>query len=507
LYTALPFILRNTNSPLAKARLYSNNSCSSPNSCCCRCLQGFGMSDTPVLIVSVSGIRGLIGNGLSSDVGARFAAAFGTFCRSSFIRGYESQGNDPLRIVVSRDSRPSGEMLRHAVIAGLLEVGCIVEDIGIASTPTCGFAVRQMKASGGIQITASHNPAPWNGLKMFGPDGAVLSAEHGAIVRGLYETESFKRATWDRIGTTQVPPDIQADHARAVLDTVSVAEVAGQAFQVFLDANGGAGGPLGTLLLQDLGCGIKTFGCDPTGDFIHEPEPIPAHLADVAPWVPQSELAIGFALDPDADRLALIDEQGNCVSEEVTLALAVKYRLRQEKGPVAINMSTSRMVEDIARAFGCPCYRSAVGEANVVRRMREVGAVIGGEGNGGVIDPRVGWVRDPFVGMAFILSLMAEERKPISQIIAELPQFAMLKTKYTLPRSNLLPAFDALENSWPEARVNREDGLRLDGLDWWLHVRGSNTEPVIRVIAEAPTTEQVQELCEKAGSIVNSIGA
>jgi phosphomannomutase len=464
------------------------------------------MADSAVLIVSVSGVRGLVGNGLSADIGARFAAAFGAFCHSSVLRGSEHEGHEPLRIVLSRDGRPSGEMLRHAVIAGLLEVGCIVEDIGIASTPTCGFAVRQMNAAGGIQITASHNPAPWNGLKMFGPDGAVLSAENGALVRGLFESGSFERASWDRIGSAQVPPDMQADHARAVLDTVSVAAVAGQAFQVFLDANGGAGGPLGIQLLQDLGCGVVMCGCDPTGEFVHEPEPIPAHLADVAPWVPQSNLAVGFALDPDADRLALIDELGNCVSEEATLALAVKYRLRQEAGPVVINMSTSRMVEDIAREFGCHCYRSAVGEANVVGRMREVGAVIGGEGNGGVIDPRVGWIRDPFVGMAFILSLMAEERKPFSQLVAELPRFAMLKTKYTVSRENLPSALDALERHWPDARVNREDGLRLDGLDWWLHVRGSNTEPVVRVIAEAPTPEQSRELCDTARGIVTSIG-
>ena len=463
------------------------------------------MNDSSSLIVSVSGIRGLIGHGLTSDVGCRFAAAYGAFLRQQQINGSTETNQMPLRIVLSRDSRPSGEMLRHAVIAGLLEVGCIVEDIGIASTPTCGFAVRQMNAAGGIQITASHNPAPWNGLKMFGPDGAVLSAESGAVVRGYYESGQFKRAGWNEVGSTQVPPDIQGEHLQAVLDAVSVATVAGQGFQVFLDANGGAGGPLGLKLLRDLGCGVVECGCDPNGEFVHEPEPIPAHLADLAPWVPRSELAIGFALDPDADRLALIDEQGNCLSEEMTLALAVRYRLQQDTGPVAINMSTSRMVEDIAREFGCPCYRSAVGEANVVGRMREVGAVIGGEGNGGVIDPRVGWVRDPFVGMAFILSLMAAERKTVSQLVAELPQFAMLKTKCTVAREQLPAAFAALEKHWPETRTNRLDGLRLDGADWWLHVRGSNTEPIVRIIAEASTPEQARQLCETARDVMTRV--
>ncbi|VTR96001.1 phosphomannomutase : Phosphoglucomutase/phosphomannomutase family protein OS=Rhodopirellula europaea 6C GN=RE6C_01147 PE=3 SV=1: PGM_PMM_I: PGM_PMM_II: PGM_PMM_III: PGM_PMM_IV [Gemmata massiliana] len=441
------------------------------------------------LIVSVSGIRGIVGAGLTAEATARFAAAYG-----STVAGK--------RVILSRDGRPSGEMLRHAVMSGLLGAGCTVEDIGIAPTPTCGFAVRQSNAAGAIQITASHNPAPWNGLKMFGPDGSVLPAGAGQIIRALYETGDFARSAWDGIGSVSVPPDVSADHARAVLDTISVAAVAGQRFRVFLDANAGAGGPLGTRLLADLGCDVIQYGCEPTGQFAHEPEPIPANLTEVAPWVQQHECALGFVLDPDSDRLALIDETGTCVSEEATLALAVKYRLRQQRGPVVVNMSTSRMNEDVATAAGCPFYRSAVGEANVVGLMRDTNAVIGGEGNGGVIDPRIGWVRDPFIGMASILSLMAEEKKPFSQLVAELPKYAMLKTKFTVSRERLPGALAALEARWPDAEINRIDGLRLDGADWWLHVRGSNTEPVVRVIAEAPTAERSEQLCREAGAVV-----
>lgn len=444
------------------------------------------MSD---LIVSVSGVRGIVGQGLTAEVAARFAAAFGAHTGGGHI-------------VVSRDGRPSGDMLRHAVTAGLLGAGCTIDDIGIAPTPTCGFAVRYLHAAGAIQITASHNPAPWNGLKMFGPDGAVLPAEKGEIVRGLYEPGDFKRAAWDGIGGTRVPPDVQEEHAKAVLDQISVARIAGSQFRIFLDANAGAGGPLGLRLLRDLGCEIVQHECEPTGRFAHEPEPIPAHLADVAPWVKQSGAAVGFVLDPDSDRLALIDETGTCISEEATLALAVKYRLRQEKGPVVINMSTSRMSEDIARAERCKCFRSPVGEANVVGRMRSEGAVIGGEGNGGVIDPRVGWVRDPFIGMALILSLMAEEGQPLSRLVADLPQYAMLKRKYPVSPGKIDEAFAALELRWPVAGATRDDGLRLDGHNWWLHVRESNTEPVVRVIAEAPTADEAQRLCDEAGNIV-----
>jgi phosphomannomutase len=330
----------------------------------------------------------------------------------------------------------------------------------------------------------------------------VLPADRGAEVRGRYESGDFPRAAWDGIGCSRVPPDVLGEHRQAVLDLVSVASVASHRFRVFLDANGGAGGPLGVQLLADLGCEVVQHGCEPTGHFTHEPEPTPAHLTDVAPWVKQSGSAVGFVLDPDADRLALIDEHGVCVSEEATLALAVQYRLNQQVGPVVLNLSTSRMAEDVARAAGSTCVRAAVGEANVVGRMRAEGAVIGGEGNGGVIDPRVGWVRDPFVGMAFILSLMAETGRPFSELVAGLPRYAMLKTKFEIPRARLAAAYDALERRWPDARVNRDDGLRLDGSDWWLHVRGSNTEPVVRVIAEAPTDADVKRLCDEAGAVV-----
>lgn len=441
------------------------------------------------LIVSVSGIRGIIGESLTPEAACRFAAALGTFLGGG-------------RVVVSRDGRPSGDALKHAIFAGLMGTGCTADDIGIAPTPTVGIAVRTLSAAGAIQITASHNPAPWNGLKMFGPDGAVLPADQGQRVKLIFERGPLSYAKWDGIGAVRVPPDVLDDHARRVMEQVSAAAIASRGIRVFLDGNGGAGGPLAAKLLGDLGCQVVQHNCESNGVFAHEPEPTPAHLVDVAPWVMQTESAVGFVLDPDADRLALIDEQGNCVSEELTLALAVKYRLRQVTGPLVVNMSTSRVIEDLAAAAGCTFTRSAVGEANVVAKMREVNAAIGGEGNGGVIDPRVGWVRDPFIGMALILSLMAEERKPVSQLVAELPQYAMLKTKFTVPKEKLQPALDAMRARWPDATANTVDGLRLDGPDWWLHARASNTEPVVRIIAEAPTEGQAKGLCAEAGELL-----
>ncbi len=443
----------------------------------------------PELIVSVSGIRGIVGQTLTPEPAARFAAALGHYLNGG-------------RVVVSRDSRPSGEMLKHAVYAGLFSSGCPVDDIGIAPTPTVGIAVRNLGAAGAVQITASHNPAPWNGLKLFGPDGAVLSADKGKRVQELYTANAFPRAAWDRLGTLRIPPDVLADHRQAVRDVVGVASIAAGNFRVFLDGNGGAGGPPGAELLAELGCEVVRHNCEANGDFAHDPEPTPANLAEVAPWVKQTGCHVGFVLDPDADRLSLIDERGECVSEELTLALAVQYRLREASGPVVVNMSTSRVIHDLATKAGCAFHRSAVGEANVVERMRSTHAVIGGEGNGGVIDPRLGWVRDPFIGMALVLSLMAEDRRPISELVANLPQYAMLKTKFAVALEHLPAALATLRATWPDASADTLDGLRLDGPDWWLHVRPSNTEPVVRVIAEAPTADHAKALCDQAAGVI-----
>ncbi len=441
------------------------------------------------LIVSVSGIRGIVGKSLTPQAAASFAAALGTYLGGG-------------RVVVSRDSRPSGDMLRHAVIAGLLSSGCSVQDIGIAPTPTCGIAVRHLGASGCIQISASHNPAPWNGLKMFGADGAVLTAQRGAEVRAIFEANTAKTVGWDQIGEVSVPPDVQEVHAAAVCDQVSVAGIHASNFRVLIDGNGGAGGPLAVRLMQALGCEVIDHACNSDGHFVHEAEPTPAHLEHVGPMVPRSEANIGFALDPDADRLALIDEKGNCLSEELTLALAVEYRLRQQPGPVVINMSTSRVVEDIATRHACICHRTPVGEANVVAEMRSLGAVIGGEGNGGVIDPRVGWIRDPFIGMAMILDLMADTGKSVSELVGELPAYTMLKTKVEVPKEKLAAVFDAIRQRWATVPRNELDGLRLDWPDRWLHIRSSNTEPVVRIIAEAPTLPEAQTLCDQAAECI-----
>jgi phosphomannomutase len=441
------------------------------------------------LIVSVSGIRGIVGQGLTPGPALAFAAALGTYV-------------DGGRIVFSRDGRPSGTMLRHAVVAGLLAAGCEVEDLGVAPTPTCGLAVRRVHAAGGIQITASHNPAPWNGLKLFGPDGAVLTAAEGRKVQALFDTGKFRRVAWDQLGIIVDNGRAEDWHRERVLELVDVPRIRSRRLRAFLDANGGAGGPLGRRLLEAFQCRLVCVGCAADGFFEHPPEPVAENLREIAPLVAEEDADVGFVLDPDADRLALIDETGRYVGEELTLALAVACRLRYERGPVVINMSTSRVIEDIARRHGVPVYRAAVGEANVVEQMRAVGALIGGEGNGGVIDPRVGWVRDPFIGMGLVLNLLADTDQKLSEVVAELPAYHIVKDKYTADRDRLPALFAALERRWPEARVNRVDGLRLDWEDRWVHVRPSNTEPIVRVIAEAPEAAGAAGLCREVGALL-----
>jgi phosphomannomutase len=442
------------------------------------------------LIVSVSGVRGIVGASLTPQVALAFASAFGKHLGGG-------------RVVVSRDGRHSGAMIRHAVLAGLTAAGCEVHDLAVAATPTVGLAVRTLHAAGGIQITASHNPAPWNGLKLFGSDGRVLSAAVGKEVAEMFAQRDGRFVSWDQLRPVQDYGKAEEDHRDRLLHLIDVVRIRAGQLRAFVDGNGGAGGPLARKLLKALQVETHCHACDADGFFLHEPEPTEANLRDIGPLVAQHRADIGFALDPDSDRLALLDETGRYIGEELTLALAVWYRLSGERGPVVVNMSTSRVTADVAARFGCACHRSAVGEANVADRMIELGAVIGGEGNGGVMDPRVGLVRDPFIGMGLILNLMAETGKKLSELVAELPTYHIIKDKYTVARERLPELFAGLTKKWPDAAADRLDGLRLDWADRWVHVRPSNTEPIVRVIAEAPQKHEAERLCREVGAILN----
>jgi phosphomannomutase len=451
------------------------------------------------LIISVSGLRGVAGQSLTPEVAVRYAAAF-------------AAGLPAGPVVVTRDGRANGSELLPAVLAGLAQDGSRpLLEAGIAATPTTGVLVRHHRCVGGVQITASHNPAEYNGLKLFSAAGRVVPADVGQAVLQCYRALK----TSPPAPSPQPPaPDVQhlADttsaHLALVERTVDVDRIRARRFRVLLDANHSSGSVLGRPLLELLGCEVTLRGGQPDGRFDHLPEPTAENLAGVLADVTRCGAEVGFCQDPDADRLAIIDEHGRYLGEEYTLALCVDHVLRRTPGPVVTNCSTSRMTEDLAAKFGVPFYRSAVGEANVVDKMLEVGAVLGGEGNGGVIDPRVGLVRDSFVGMALVLAAMAERGEPPSRLADGLPRYAICKTKITLPPDEVAAALDALQRHFPGAEADRLDGLRLDWDDTtgrrWLLVRPSNTEPIVRAIAEAPTADQAQQLCEEACRVMDA---
>lgn len=440
-------------------------------------------------IISVSGLRGVVGESLTPEVVVRYAAAFAVAAPSGLI-------------LVSRDGRSSGRLIAELIHAALQAMGRPTADLNVQATPTVGVAVRQFQAAGAIQITASHNPLPYNGLKLFSPQGRVLPQAAGQTVLETYRAGQFEWAAYDRLGTRESIADPARGHLEAVLELVDVDRIYRRRFRVVLDANHGAGAVLGRRLLEELGCELIVRGEQPDGQFEHPPEPTAENLADVPQAVVEAEADVGFCQDPDADRLALIDHNGRYIGEEYTVALCVEQILSQRRGPIVINTATSRMNEEIAQRQGVPIYRAPVGEANVVDAMLEHEAIFGGEGNGGPIDPRVGLVRDSFVGMALVLDTLARRDLPLAALADALPRYEIVKTKYPLPADRVAPAIEALIRLFPEAQIDRRDGLRLQWSDRWLLLRASNTEPIVRAIAEAPTAAEAQALCDRAANVL-----
>ncbi|HEY2882866.1 MAG TPA: phosphoglucosamine mutase [Pirellulales bacterium] len=449
------------------------------------------------LIISVSGLRGIVGESLTAEVAVRYATAFEATL-------------PPGPILLTYDGRPSGPMFLAAIADGLSAAGREVISGGIAATPTTGVLIVQHQAAGGIQISASHNPPEYNGSKLFAPIGRVVPAGVGQKVMIEYRKLAAFPAAVAEVGTSPLPKaklltDTTSAHIEKVLQTVNVGRIKSRKFNVLLDSNCGAGSVVGIPLLKELGCNLTLLGGEPTGHFKHTPEPTAENLAGVLPKVVENKCDIGFCQDPDADRLAVIDENGRYIGEEYTLAICVDHVLRNWPGPVVTNCSTSRMTEDLAKKYGVPFYRSAVGEANVVDCMLKHSAVLGGEGNGGVIDPRVVLVRDSFTAMALILDAMAARQLPISALADELPRYEICKTKIELSKQNLPSALTALEKHFADAAVDKLDGLRFDWPGKWLLVRASNTEPIVRAIAEAPTAAEAQRLCAEAGAVMSSM--
>lgn len=432
------------------------------------------------LMVSVSGIRGLVGDTLTPTVVLQFAQAYGSVLEGG-------------RVALGRDSRPSGEMYAAAATAGLLASGCSVTDMGIVMTPTIGHTIRHKGFDGGLLLTASHNPGEWNGMKFLDNNGLAPDPERVARITEIRQSGSQRNATGEFAAVQQ---DDQAGerHAEAVQNAIEVDTSSLKGMRVLLDSVNGAGCKVSPEMLMSMGCDVVHLNGEPNGLFAHPPEPIVENLVDTCAAVKESGAAVGFVQDPDADRLALIDENGSFIGEEYTLALAVASVLSRRVGPVAANLSTSRLVDAVAGQYGAKVIRTPVGEAHVARALLENEGVIGGEGNGGVIDPRISPVRDSLAAMSLILQLMATSGKTLSGLVSDLPRFAMIKEKAPCSREKIANAIEAASRAFAGEELNKSDGVRIDFEEGWVHLRGSNTEPIVRVIGEAESEETAQRL-------------
>ena len=444
------------------------------------------------LMVSISGVRGIIGEGLTPEVALSFAQAFGTYCGKGAV-------------VLGRDSRVSGPMLAGAVSAGLAAAGCDVLDLGIAPTPTTQLATEKLHAVGGMILTASHNPVMWNGLKLLAPDGLFLDAEQGAKVLEIRNGGHYNFQKWQNLGKIASYNKAVDDHLDAIkqLSFIDTEKVRRRKFRVVADCVNGAGGMIVPQLLQHFGCETIMQNADPHGRFPHNPEPLPENLDELGKAVREHRADLGFALDPDADRLALVSEKGAPLGEEYTLAIAVDLLLQKRRGKVAVNVSTSMAIDDIAKKYDCSVERTRVGEINVAKRMREIGAVIGGEGNGGVILPDVHLGRDAMVGIAMTLQRLVEFGGSLSELHASLPQYAMCKRKVELGAGiDPQKVLETIAQKYQRERLDTLDGIKILRDHAWVQVRPSNTEPIIRIMSEARTLKEAAALCDEVAAVM-----
>ncbi len=441
------------------------------------------MRAIPTLKISISGVRGVVGDSLTPGLLARFSQAFGTYVGSGTI-------------VIGRDTRTSGEMVRQAVIAGLLSSGCRVIDLDVCPVPTMQLIVRQRKASGGIAITASHNPAEWNALKFVNSEGLFLSPGQARELLDIYHQGDYTKVIGSEMRSMENYPGALDVHIQAIIDAVGVLP-AKQKLKVALDSCNGAGSIIAQRLLESLGAEVVTVNTTPNGSFPRGAEPIAENLGELCQLVKDSGADVGFAQDMDADRLAVVNEKGEPIGEEFTLVLASWFVVSKTPGALVANLSTTSAMDDLAKKFNCSLHRSKIGEANVTEMMQQVGAVIGGEGNGGVIYPSINFCRDSHVGMALILHLLAETGRSISDLMAELPRYVMIKEKLNCPSDKIAEVLKMVRREYINEQIDLRDGVKISFADGWLHVRGSNTEPIIRLISEAGNENRAREILDQ----------
>ena len=441
------------------------------------------MRAIPTLKISISGVRGVVGESLTPQLLVRFAQAFGTYVGSGTI-------------VIGRDPRTSGEMVKQSVVSGLLSSGCHVVDVGVCPVPTVQLMVRRHGAHGGIAITASHNPAEWNALKFVGPDGLFLGAGRGHEMLDIYHQGEYTKVSGAEMRGFEEVGGATDIHVRAVVDALGPLPAGDGRPRVVLDSCNGAGSVVGPRLLEALGAEVFTVYTTPDGSFPRAAEPLAENLSALCAKVREVGADVGFAQDMDADRLAVVNERGGPVGEDYTLVLATLYALGLERGPVVANLSTTSALSAAAERFGCALHQSKIGEVNVTDEMRRVGAVIGGEGNGGVIYPRVNFARDSLVGMALVLHLLAQTGQTVSEILDSLPPFRMVKERLPCPSHKIKDVMKMILQTYAAYPLDTRDGVKVTVPGGWFLVRGSNTEPIVRVVAEAESEERARGIVD-----------
>ena len=434
-------------------------------------------------MVSISGIRGIVGESLTPAIIEKYTLAYG----SSLNKG---------KVILGRDSRTSGEFITNIVRGCLLATGCEVIEVGIVPTPTVQMEILYHKAQGGIAITASHNPPEWNGLKFMDDNGRFLSPEKAEKVYAGADKGNFNLQKWDGVGTLKIDKNANSRHIKELLKLAyfDIKAIKNRKFKVVIDCVNGAGGLIIPQLLEKLGCETMVLNGEASGHFAHTPEPLPENLTELSKTVKKQKADIGFAVDPDVDRCAIIDNKGNTIGEEYTLALAVKFILSQKMGNVVVNMSTSRASEDIAKYYNCPFIRTKVGEINVAEEMSKSDAVIGGEGNGGVILPELHLGRDAPAAVALTLQALLDFGGSMNELFLSLPQYKIVKKKINIEGLNPDDLLQKMAEKHKDKKIDFLDGLKIDTENTWIHMRKSNTEPIIRVMAEAPTEKEAEEL-------------
>ncbi|MDT4968013.1 MAG: phosphomannomutase [Acidobacteriota bacterium] len=442
------------------------------------------MRAIPTLKISISGVRGVVGGSLTPTLLTRFAQAFGTYVGTGAI-------------VIGRDTRTSGEMVRQAVAAGLISTGCRVIDLDICPVPTVQLLVRQLGARGGIAITASHNPAEWNALKFVNSAGLFLTGAQARQLLDIYHQGEYVKATGAEMRSMEPLTGALDLHIKAIMDALGPLPTGQRRMRVAIDSCNGAGSIIAPRLLQELGADCFPINTTPDGLFPRGAEPVRENLGALCQAVLDDRADVGFAQDMDADRLAVVSERGIAIGEEYTLVLAARRVLAKERGAIVANLSTTHVLDALARDFNCPIYRSRIGEANVTEEMQRHDAVIGGEGNGGVIYPRINYARDSLVGMALILHLLAETGRTVTELLSELPRSCMIKEKLNCRSDKISRVLKAVREEYAQHPLDTRDGIKVIMPDGWFLVRGSNTEPIIRLVAEADTAANARRLIEQ----------